>query len=118
MTFLQIHTFSQLRSILILTFVFQSQIWVCSPGPGLLDCTPLFQFLSPLCVAHPPFFVYTVQLVLQDRSCFNGASTPTVCDYCSTGDLYTYWQMIGQFTEDTVRVFAAELGCALGAYRY
>ncbi|XP_060942560.1 ribosomal protein S6 kinase-related protein [Limanda limanda] len=37
-----------------------------------------------------------------------------MCDYCSTGDLYTYWQMIGQFTEDTVRVFAAELGCALG----
>lgn len=24
--------------------------------------------------------------------------------------------MIGQFTEDTVQVFAAELGCALGAY--
>ncbi|KAM9788497.1 ribosomal protein S6 kinase-related protein [Neosynchiropus ocellatus] len=37
-----------------------------------------------------------------------------MCDYCSTGDLYTYWQMIGQFSEDTVRVFAAELGCALG----
>ncbi|KAL3971063.1 spectrin beta [Sarotherodon galilaeus] len=37
-----------------------------------------------------------------------------MCDYCSTGDLYTYWQMIGQFPEDTVRVFAAELGCALG----
>ncbi|KAM4619833.1 ribosomal protein S6 kinase-related protein [Polymixia lowei] len=35
-------------------------------------------------------------------------------DYCSTGDLYTYWVMSGQFTEDTVRVFAAELGCALG----
>uniref|UniRef100_A0A8C2XJS7 Ribosomal protein S6 kinase related b n=1 Tax=Cyclopterus lumpus TaxID=8103 RepID=A0A8C2XJS7_CYCLU len=33
-----------------------------------------------------------------------------MCDYCSTGDLYTYWQMIGQFPEDTVRVFAAELG--------
>uniref|UniRef100_A0A3B3ZX25 Protein kinase domain-containing protein n=1 Tax=Periophthalmus magnuspinnatus TaxID=409849 RepID=A0A3B3ZX25_9GOBI len=37
-----------------------------------------------------------------------------MCDYCSTGDLYTYWQMNGQFSEDTVRVFAAELGCALG----
>ncbi|KAF7665279.1 hypothetical protein LDENG_00142040 [Lucifuga dentata] len=37
-----------------------------------------------------------------------------MCDYCSTGDLYTYWMLIGQFTEDTVRVFAAELGCALG----
>lgn len=24
--------------------------------------------------------------------------------------------MIGQFSEDTVRVFAAELGCALGVY--
>ncbi|XP_046876353.1 ribosomal protein S6 kinase-related protein [Hypomesus transpacificus] len=37
-----------------------------------------------------------------------------MCDYCSTGDLYTYWVMIGQFGEATVRVFAAELGCALG----
>nr|XP_057942659.1 ribosomal protein S6 kinase-related protein isoform X2 [Doryrhamphus excisus] len=37
-----------------------------------------------------------------------------MCDYCGTGDLYTYWQMIGHFAEDTVRVFAAELGCALG----
>uniref|UniRef100_A0A3Q2PS32 Ribosomal protein S6 kinase related b n=1 Tax=Fundulus heteroclitus TaxID=8078 RepID=A0A3Q2PS32_FUNHE len=37
-----------------------------------------------------------------------------MCDYCSTGDLYTYWQMIGQFSEETVRMFAAELGCALG----
>ncbi|XP_051904050.1 ribosomal protein S6 kinase-related protein [Hippocampus zosterae] len=37
-----------------------------------------------------------------------------MCDYCGTGDLYTYWQMIGLFAEDTVRVFAAELGCALG----
>jgi len=37
-----------------------------------------------------------------------------VCDYCSTGDLYTYWLMIGQFREDVVKVFAAELGSALG----
>ncbi|KAL0994982.1 hypothetical protein UPYG_G00130240 [Umbra pygmaea] len=37
-----------------------------------------------------------------------------VCDFCHTGDLYTYWLMIGQFSEDVVRVFAAELGCALG----
>uniref|UniRef100_A0A3P9PMG7 Ribosomal protein S6 kinase related b n=1 Tax=Poecilia reticulata TaxID=8081 RepID=A0A3P9PMG7_POERE len=37
-----------------------------------------------------------------------------MCDYCSTGDLYTYWQMIGQFSEETMRIFAAELGCALG----
>ncbi|XP_076835698.1 ribosomal protein S6 kinase-related protein [Brachyhypopomus gauderio] len=37
-----------------------------------------------------------------------------MCDYCSTGDLYTYWVMIGQFGEDEVKVFAAELGSALG----
>lgn len=37
-----------------------------------------------------------------------------VCDYCSTGDLYTYWVMIGHFGEDAVKVFAAELGSALG----
>uniref|UniRef100_A0A673IQK3 Ribosomal protein S6 kinase related b n=1 Tax=Sinocyclocheilus rhinocerous TaxID=307959 RepID=A0A673IQK3_9TELE len=41
-----------------------------------------------------------------------------VCDYCSTGDLYTYWVMIGQFGEDVVKVFAAELGSALGKHIY
>ncbi|KAI5620178.1 putative serine/threonine-protein kinase F31E3.2 isoform X1 [Silurus asotus] len=35
-------------------------------------------------------------------------------DYCSTGDLYTYWVMIGQFGEEAIKVFAAELGSALG----
>lgn len=39
---------------------------------------------------------------------------PTVCEYCSTGDLYTYWILKGQFGDDEARVFAAELGCALG----
>uniref|UniRef100_A0A4W5PG38 Protein kinase domain-containing protein n=1 Tax=Hucho hucho TaxID=62062 RepID=A0A4W5PG38_9TELE len=38
---------------------------------------------------------------------------PTVCEYCSTGDLYTYWLLKGQFGEDEARVFVAELGCAL-----
>ncbi|XP_029571136.1 ribosomal protein S6 kinase-related protein-like [Salmo trutta] len=37
-----------------------------------------------------------------------------MCEYCSTGDLYTYWLLKGQFGEDEARVFAAELGCALG----
>ncbi|XP_065143527.1 ribosomal protein S6 kinase-related protein [Paramisgurnus dabryanus] len=37
-----------------------------------------------------------------------------MCEYCSTGDLYTYWVMIGQFGEDVVKVFAAELGSAVG----
>ncbi|KAK9521062.1 hypothetical protein VZT92_020901 [Zoarces viviparus] len=37
-----------------------------------------------------------------------------MCDYCSTGDLYTYWLLKGQFGEDEVRLFAAELGSALG----
>ncbi|XP_072548353.1 ribosomal protein S6 kinase-related protein-like [Salminus brasiliensis] len=37
-----------------------------------------------------------------------------MCDYCSTGDLYTYWTLTGQFAEKEVRVFAAELGSALG----
>ncbi|XP_026779887.1 ribosomal protein S6 kinase-related protein isoform X2 [Pangasianodon hypophthalmus] len=37
-----------------------------------------------------------------------------MCDYCSTGDLYTYWMLTGQFKEREVRVFAAELGSALG----
>ncbi|XP_042342447.1 ribosomal protein S6 kinase-related protein [Plectropomus leopardus] len=37
-----------------------------------------------------------------------------MCDYCSTGDLYTYWLLKGRFGEDEVRLFAAELGSALG----
>ncbi|XP_028824463.1 ribosomal protein S6 kinase-related protein-like [Denticeps clupeoides] len=37
-----------------------------------------------------------------------------MCDYCSTGDLYTYWMMSGRFGEDVVKVFGAELGSALG----
>ncbi|XP_034763460.2 ribosomal protein S6 kinase-related protein-like isoform X1 [Acipenser ruthenus] len=37
-----------------------------------------------------------------------------MCEYCSTGDLHTYWSMIGQFGEDAVQVFAAELGSAVG----
>ncbi|MED6279166.1 hypothetical protein CHARACLAT_031730, partial [Characodon lateralis] len=35
-------------------------------------------------------------------------------DYCSAGDLYTYWLLKGQFDEDEVRLLAAELGSALG----
>nr|XP_055052109.1 ribosomal protein S6 kinase-related protein isoform X1 [Misgurnus anguillicaudatus] len=37
-----------------------------------------------------------------------------MCDYCSTGDLYTYWTLKGCFDENEIRVFAAELGSALG----
>ncbi|KAM9452609.1 LOW QUALITY PROTEIN: ribosomal protein S6 kinase-related protein-like, partial [Salvelinus alpinus] len=37
-----------------------------------------------------------------------------MCEYCSTGDLYTYWILKGQFGDDEARVFAAELDCALG----
>ncbi|KAG7262907.1 hypothetical protein CRUP_010553 [Coryphaenoides rupestris] len=36
-----------------------------------------------------------------------------LCDYCSTGDLYTYWLRSDHFEEDDVRLFAAELGSAL-----
>uniref|UniRef100_A0A672T7Q7 Uncharacterized serine/threonine-protein kinase SgK494-like n=1 Tax=Sinocyclocheilus grahami TaxID=75366 RepID=A0A672T7Q7_SINGR len=38
--------------------------------------------------------------------------------YITQGDLYTYWVMIGQFGEDLVKVFAAELGSALGKHIY
>ncbi|XP_066534769.1 ribosomal protein S6 kinase-related protein isoform X2 [Hoplias malabaricus] len=37
-----------------------------------------------------------------------------MCDYCSTGDLYTYWTLTGLFDVKEVRLFAAELGSALG----
>ncbi|RXN03893.1 putative serine threonine kinase-like protein [Labeo rohita] len=47
----------------------------------------------------------------------NGETTTQVCDYCSTGDLYTYWTLNGCFDERDVRVFAAELGSALGHLR-
>ncbi|XP_007567427.1 putative serine/threonine-protein kinase F31E3.2 isoform X1 [Poecilia formosa] len=35
-------------------------------------------------------------------------------EYCSAGDLYTYWLLKGQFDQDQVRLLAAELGSALG----
>uniref|UniRef100_UPI0037E853E3 ribosomal protein S6 kinase-related protein-like n=1 Tax=Semicossyphus pulcher TaxID=241346 RepID=UPI0037E853E3 len=35
-------------------------------------------------------------------------------DYCDAGDLYTYWLLKGRFGEEEVRLFAAELGSALG----
>ncbi|KAG7322176.1 hypothetical protein KOW79_015034 [Hemibagrus wyckioides] len=37
-----------------------------------------------------------------------------MCDYCRTGDLYTYWTLTGHFKEREVQVIAAELGSALG----
>nr|XP_005986952.1 PREDICTED: uncharacterized serine/threonine-protein kinase SgK494 [Latimeria chalumnae] len=37
-----------------------------------------------------------------------------MCDYCRSGDLYMLWSVIGRFEERTIRVFAAELGLALG----
>lgn len=42
----------------------------------------------------------------------------SVCEYCSTGDLYTYWSLKGCFDERDVRVFSAELGSALGECCY
>lgn len=39
-----------------------------------------------------------------------------VSSYCGFGDLYTYWLLKSQFEEREVRLFAAELGCALGLY--
>ncbi|KAK6295966.1 hypothetical protein J4Q44_G00336790 [Coregonus suidteri] len=58
-------------------------------------------------VSHP--FFHNLQDCLQtQRHLF------IMCEYCSTGDLYTYWILEGQFGEDEARVFAAELGCALG----
>ncbi|KAK3531589.1 hypothetical protein QTP70_024979, partial [Hemibagrus guttatus] len=36
-----------------------------------------------------------------------------MCDYCSTGDLYTYWMLTGHFKEREVQVIAAELGSFL-----
>ncbi|XP_076002053.1 ribosomal protein S6 kinase-related protein-like isoform X2 [Genypterus blacodes] len=37
-----------------------------------------------------------------------------MCEYCSVGDLYTYWLLKGKFGEEEVRLFGAELGSALG----
>ncbi|TSP68486.1 Band 4.1-like protein 1 [Bagarius yarrelli] len=58
-------------------------------------------------VRHP--FVHTLQDCWQTQH-----HLYIMCDYCSTGDLYTYWMMIGHFGEDVLKVFAAELGSALG----
>ncbi|XP_062867082.1 ribosomal protein S6 kinase-related protein [Trichomycterus rosablanca] len=58
-------------------------------------------------VHHP--FVHGLQDCWQTQS-----HLYIMCDYCSAGDLCTYWLMIGQFGEDAVKVFAAELGSAIG----
>ncbi|XP_073779414.1 fructose-bisphosphate aldolase C-A isoform X6 [Danio rerio] len=53
--------------------------------------------------------------LLSLRDCWQSQSNLFImCDYCSTGDLYTYWTLKGLFEETDVRVFAAELGSALG----
>ncbi|XP_058600829.1 ribosomal protein S6 kinase-related protein isoform X2 [Onychostoma macrolepis] len=53
--------------------------------------------------------------LLSLRDCWQSQSNLFImCDYCSTGDLYTYWTLKGRFDERDVRVFAAELGSALG----
>ncbi|KAK1788048.1 hypothetical protein P4O66_016527 [Electrophorus voltai] len=68
-------------------------------------------------VHHP--FIHDLQDCWQTQHHLNISEgvAGVVCDYCSTGDLYTYWVMIGQFMENTVKVFAAELGCAIGHVR-
>lgn len=48
--------------------------------------------------------------------CLSVLSLSAVSDYCSFGDLHTHWTLKGQFEEREVRLFAAELGCALGLY--
>ncbi|KAI2656190.1 Ribosomal protein S6 kinase-related protein [Labeo rohita] len=56
--------------------------------------------------------------LLSLRDCWQSQSNLFImCDYCSTGDLYTYWTLNGCFDERDVRVFAAELGSALGHLR-
>ncbi|XP_051535992.1 ribosomal protein S6 kinase-related protein-like [Myxocyprinus asiaticus] len=53
--------------------------------------------------------------LLSLRDCWQSQNNLFImCDYCSTGDLYTYWTLKGCFDERDIRVFAAELGCALG----
>ncbi|XP_030008758.1 ribosomal protein S6 kinase-related protein [Sphaeramia orbicularis] len=37
-----------------------------------------------------------------------------MCDYCGVGDLYTCWLLKSQFREEEIRLFAAEMGSALG----
>ncbi|XP_056904686.1 ribosomal protein S6 kinase-related protein isoform X2 [Takifugu flavidus] len=37
-----------------------------------------------------------------------------MCSHCSHGDLHTYWSLKSQFEEKEVRLFATELGSALG----
>uniref|UniRef100_A0A3Q1EEQ0 Ribosomal protein S6 kinase related a n=1 Tax=Acanthochromis polyacanthus TaxID=80966 RepID=A0A3Q1EEQ0_9TELE len=54
---------------------------------------------------HP--FIHNLQ------DCWQTQRHLFICDYCSTGDLYTCWLLKGRFVEDEVRLFAAEMGSAL-----
>lgn len=51
--------------------------------------------------------------IIRHKKCLC-VSSSAVCDYCGVGDLYTHWLLKGRFEEEEVRLFAAELGSALG----
>ncbi|XP_012730014.2 ribosomal protein S6 kinase-related protein [Fundulus heteroclitus] len=99
--------------ILKIKVIHQEQIWAVKVLPkseilkhGVLEQSKKEVMIQKQ-IKHP--FILSLQDCWQtQRHLF------IMFDYCSAGDLYTYWLLKGRFEEDEVRLLAAELGGALG----
>ncbi|KAM4589636.1 ribosomal protein S6 kinase-related protein-like [Fundulus diaphanus] len=99
--------------ILKIRVIHQEQIWAVKVLPkseilkhGVLEQSKKEVMIQKQ-IKHP--FILSLQDCWQtQRHLF------IMFDYCSAGDLYTYWLLKGRFEEDEVRLLAAELGGALG----
>ncbi|KAM4742261.1 ribosomal protein S6 kinase-related protein-like isoform 2-T2 [Anableps anableps] len=102
-----------LGPILKINVVHQEKIWAVKvlPKSEILKHGVLEQSKEEVIIQrrlkHP--FIHSVQDCWQTQH-----HLFIMFDYCSAGDLYTYWLLKGHFDEDQVRLLAAELGSALG----
>lgn len=97
-------------------------VFLVFPPPVCFARGPMSGSVSSLCLLAERVFPQTSMAWWRSRTLsflpewLCALSSSAVSDYCSFGDLHTYWTLKGQFEEREVRLFAAELGCALGSY--
>ncbi|KAK0146230.1 putative serine/threonine-protein kinase SgK494 [Merluccius polli] len=93
------------------TFIHNLQdCWQTQRHLFISECTDGYvRYSSPVSC---PFFQFVTSLLTPMD--IKQLSFLHMCDYCSTGDLHTYWLLSDHFEEDDVRLFAAELGSAVG----
>ncbi|XP_027900518.1 ribosomal protein S6 kinase-related protein [Xiphophorus couchianus] len=102
-----------LGPVLKVRFFRQAKVWAAKVLPkseilrqGVLEQTKE-EVIIQRQLRHP--FIHRVQDCWQTQH-----HLFIMFEYCSAGDLYTYWLLKGQFDQDQVRLLAAELGSALG----